>query len=76
MATLNIKNFPDDVYQKLRERAEREHRSVSGEVVHLLSEAIEPPQLRSILDLRGLGKEIWGDVEAAAHVDKERRSWD
>jgi plasmid stability protein len=76
MATLNIKNFPDAVYKKLRERAKREHRSVSGEVVHLLSEAVEPPQLGSILDLRGLGKEIWGDVETASHVDKERRSWD
>ena len=76
MATLNIKNFPDSVYQKLRQRAEREHRSVSGEVVHLLSTAVEPPELGSILDLRGLGKEIWDGVEATSHVDKERRSWD
>lgn len=76
MAILNIKNFPDAVYKKLRERAEREHRSLSGEVVHLLSEAVEPAELGSILDLRGLGKEIWDDVEAASHVDRERRSWD
>ena len=33
------------------------------------------PQLRSVLDLQGLGKEIWSDVDAQDYVDKERISW-
>jgi plasmid stability protein len=32
MATLNVKNLPDELYAKLRERARREHRSVAKEV--------------------------------------------
>ena len=30
----------------------------------------------SILELRGLGKELCKDVDASAHVASERRSWD
>lgn len=30
----------------------------------------------SILELRGLGKEIWKDVDAQAYVNQERASWD
>ena len=36
MATLNIKNFPAPLYEKLRERAERERRSLAQEIIHLL----------------------------------------
>lgn len=76
MATLNIKNLPDALYRKLQARAKRQHRSVAQEVTHLLSEALETPKALSILELRGLGKEQWGDIDAAAHVERERASWD
>jgi hypothetical protein len=29
----------------------------------------------SILELKGLGKEIWDSVDAQEYVDKERDSW-
>ena len=29
----------------------------------------------SILELRGLGKEIWKDIDAQQYVDQERDSW-
>lgn len=76
MATLNIKNFPDALYGKLQDRAEREHRSVAQEVIHLLEQVTEPPERLSILGLRGLGKDLWQGVDAAAHVRSERDSWD
>ena len=31
---------------------------------------------RSLLDLRGLGKEIWKDINVDEYIDKERNSWD
>jgi plasmid stability protein len=76
LATLNVKNLPDALYRKLRARAKREHRSVAQEVTHILSRALEEPERLSILDLQGLGKEVWSGVDAAEHVDRERRSWD
>jgi plasmid stability protein len=75
MAVLNVKNLPDPLYRKLRERARRQRRSISQEVVHLLSQALEAESPLSILELKGLGKARWRGVDAAAHVERERRSW-
>lgn len=76
MATLNVKNVPDRLYRKLRERARRQRRSVAQEVIQILSEAVESHEPLSILELQGLGKEIWAGVDPAEYVRAERRSWD
>ena len=76
MATLNIKNFPDDLYEQLQERAEREHRSLAQQVIHLLEESAGKQKLHSILELRGLGKELWKEIDPVEHVRAERDSWD
>lgn len=76
MATLNIKNLPDRLYRKLQARAKREHRSITQEVIHILSLATENSKPLSILELQGLGKEIWRNVDASRHVEEERRGWD
>lgn len=76
MATLNIKNMPDRLYRKIQARANKEHRSVAQEVIHILSRATENAGTVSILDLQGLGKEAWNKVDASKHVNKERRGWD
>jgi plasmid stability protein len=76
VATLNIKNLPDGLYKKLQARAKRDRRSVAQEVTHLLSEALEASKPLSILELQGLGKEHWQGIDAAAHVQRERASWD
>jgi plasmid stability protein len=76
MATLNIKNLPDGLYRKLKARADRERRSVAQQVTRMLEEALHEPEPLSILELQGLGKEAWNGVDAAAHVEAERRSWD
>jgi plasmid stability protein len=76
MATLNVKNLSDALYRKLRARAKRDRRSVAQEVAHLLSEVLKTPKPLSILDLRGLGKELWRGIDSAAHVEQERASWD
>jgi plasmid stability protein len=76
MATLNIKNFPDDLYERLQGRAQREHRSLAQEIVHILEKVAEEPKLHSILELRGLGKELWEGIDPVEHVRAERDSWD
>ncbi len=76
MATLNVKNFPQGLYQKLKERALAERRSMAQEVVHLLERAVEDAVPLSLLQLRGLGKDAWQGVDAARYVAEERGSWD
>jgi len=74
VATLNIKNLPDELYAQLKERAKQEHRSVSQEVVHLLSRALRTPPTESITRLRGVARGAYGDVDA--YLENERASWD
>jgi plasmid stability protein len=76
MATLNIKNLPDDLYERLKARAKRERRSVAQEVTCLLAAALASPKALSIMDLQGLGAALWQDVDATAHVETERAAWD
>lgn len=76
MATLNIKNLPDPLYRELKARAERRHRSIAQEVTHILAEALTEPEPLSILELEGLGRELWESIDPAEHVATERESWD
>jgi plasmid stability protein len=75
MATLNIKNFPGSLYRKLKERARRERRSMAQEVTYLLEQALEERESLSILELEGLGEDLWRDEDATRHVARERDSW-
>ena len=75
MATLNVKNVPDRLYKRLQARARRRRSSVAQEVIQILSEAVDEVEPHSILELRGLGKEVWRGVDPDRHVARERRSW-
>ena len=41
MATLHVRDFPDEVYARLRALAETENRSLSQEAIVLLKRAVE-----------------------------------
>lgn len=41
--TLSIKNVPDSLARQLRKRAARNHRSLQGELMAILSEAVAEP---------------------------------
>jgi len=75
MATLNVKKFPDDIYARLQAMAEREHRSVAQQVIHMLAQATDERSKLSILELRGLGREAWAGITPTDHVAAERDSW-
>lgn len=38
--SLSIKNVPDDIAQRLRERAKRNHRSLQGELLAILEDGL------------------------------------
>jgi plasmid stability protein len=76
VATLNIKNFPGSLYRKLKARARQERRSMAQEVTRLLEKALDESEPLSILDMEGLGEELWRNENAAEHVGQERDSWD
>lgn len=76
MAVLNVKSVPDKLYRKLQARAKRERRSVAQEVIEILDQALNEPPRLSIMDLQGLGKDIWRDINSDQYIEAERRAWD
>jgi plasmid stability protein len=47
MATLHVRSVPDEIHERLRELARSSHRSLSAQVVSLLSEALAARQTAS-----------------------------
>ncbi|TEU16529.1 MAG: hypothetical protein E3J21_10505 [Anaerolineales bacterium] len=45
------------------------------ELAALVRRQVTTRARRSILELQGLGKEIWQDIDAQEYVDRERASW-
>ena len=45
MSSLTVKNVPEEMLVLLRERAKRHHRSLQGELMLILEEAITPTKL-------------------------------
>ena len=68
-------------YQELLQQAKRLTPEEQLKLVEDLSILIRqqlkmtPKPKRSILEVRGLGKEIWGNIDAQEYVNQERDSW-
>lgn len=43
--SLSIKNVPEEIVARLRERAQKNHRSLQGELMALLEGAVNPERL-------------------------------
>jgi plasmid stability protein len=53
MATLHVRNVPDEIYEALRARAKREGRSINAAAITILREALSPVDAEAFLeDLR------------------------
>jgi antitoxin FitA len=77
MPDLSIKNAPNDVVERLRKRAERNHRSLQGELLAIIEAAVREEQLatpREILDeVRRLGLKTPSESAAIIRADRGRR---
>lgn len=66
-------------YEKLRASIKRlnaaEQLKLLEELAALVRREMAHKPQRSILELRGLGKEIWQNIDAQRYVDQERDSW-
>ena len=46
MATLHVRNVPDKLYKRIQKLAEKENRSVTAEVIQLLSQGLQMREAR------------------------------
>lgn len=74
---LSVKGVPDEVAQRLRERAARNHRSLQGELMAILEEAAghgRPLSPREALaEVRALGLRTAATGTRAIRDDRDRR---
>lgn len=82
MATLVIKNLPESLHRKLKERAKRNHRSMTKEAIALLEAAVpasteDPGGVDSALDaVFAAGDQLAAQgVDFAAWAAKSRDVW-
>lgn len=66
-------------YQEIRRQVENltlgEQMRLIEELKTIVSHCKQPQPKRSIMELEGLGKEIWQNISAQEYIDQERRSW-
>jgi antitoxin FitA len=79
MPNLSIKNVPEEVLDKLRQRASRHHRSIQGELMALLSAALgsqasggELPGTHEVAKMRRSGTRRIEEI-AAEHRERIKK---
>jgi len=70
MATLSIRNLPDDVHARLRVRAAKAGRSMEAEARAILAEACPPPKSATLADLRETIRELFDGDPPSGVVDE------
>ena len=75
--SLSIKNAPDEMVRRLKERAERHHRSLQGELMAILEEAagtrrrLTPAEV--LARVRELGLSTPSEASAMIREDRDAR---
>ena len=72
---LSIKNAPDHIVTRLRERARRHHRSLQGELLAIIEQAAredQPSTAAEVLaEVRRLGLETPGEAASIIRADRD-----
>jgi plasmid stability protein len=74
---LSIKNAPDEVVRRLRERAERHHRSLQGELLAIIEAAVEDRRAATpaeiLADIQRLGLKTPAEAAHLVRSDRDGR---
>jgi plasmid stability protein len=74
---LSIKNAPDMVVQRLRQRAERHHRSLQGELMAIIEAAVREDRPAGLVDIlaeiRALGLQTPSEAADLVRADRDGR---
>ena len=75
--TLSIKNAPDDIVRRLKQRAQRHHRSLQGEMLAILEDAVSPQRTLSpqdvLSEIQRLGLRTSSDAASVVRSDRDSR---
>jgi hypothetical protein len=66
----------DEILKRASDELSREELLSLSEQLTLQAQKKKSEKPRSLRELRGLGKEVWGDIDPDEYVAQERDSWD
>lgn len=64
-----------EVLSQARSLTPDEQLQLIEDLISVVRHRVTPKPKRSILELEGLGKEIWNGIDAQEYVNQERASW-
>jgi antitoxin FitA len=74
---LSIKNVPDEIVARLKERAARHHRSLQGELLAIIEEAVRRPRRLTskdvLAEVQRLGLRTPAEAGAIVRADRDGR---
>ena len=65
----------EEILRQVRQLELVEQANLLAELAKLVKEHVAPRPRRSIMELEGLGAEIWEGIDAQEYVDRERGKW-
>jgi len=65
-----------EIFQKVRQLTPDEQQRLVEEIISMSHLPVSRKPRHSIMELEGLGKEVWEGVEPQQYIEKERNSWD
>lgn len=64
-----------ELLQRIKSLRPTEQARLLRDLATLVHCQIQNHSPQSILDMQGLGKEIWSNIDAQKYIDRERDSW-
>ena len=71
MATITLKNIPDDLYTQLKETAKAHHRSINSELIYCLEIVLKPEKVplgQRLARLRSVRAQVRPDTVAHKEI--------
>lgn len=65
-----------EVLERVQRLSSADQLRLLEDLTALVRRQVVNPARCSILELQGLGKEIWQSIDAQEYVERERASWD
>ena len=69
MATITVKDIPDELYEALKKKAAAHHRSINREIIHYIEQAVGRREIdveELLVEVRRLGEKI-GPMPTSQH---------
>lgn len=75
MPSLTLKRVPDEIHERLKERAERHRRSMNSEAIQILERALKPTRMsaeEAIAEAEALNDRIGKTFDSTIIEEKKR----